>query len=668
MKRWLIVVPLAMVFGGVGLVLSTHEAYAYAYPRCGVSLQQDAESTECCGTGQGDFAGYSNPKHYGGANCNVLFGDALKNVKDAKSFINTITYDLSQNNPLWSPKDNTMNHKGAAFIINYMLGKPAGSSGVSQADLDQWKALVNYYATSGNPASYGIEWYYQPSKAYYCSARNPGYRSGKIQTTAYSPLTTSQKGTLVTDKKYGKLPGDDLFWSQNCANNYNDSMPEVRFYWDGGRSSFQIGKQCGNIQNVFANIPPPPSLDLSCGSLLSQPAVIDPYMSFNVTPELTYNTAASPPPSDTKIVLNITPPAGSGYGLVDSYASTAISSGVISAAYNALGPPKVTGVFMVTWTVSSASVPYTSPPKCTATIRVVNLPYLNVYGGDVAVGASPMYKNSASTCAVDSNGGIFSWNNPAAKYSGAGTEYAVQALGAIQGFATNIESNSKPIGLSFANKFTPADLEKVNPAQGLFGGYFTVPSDNCDFTSNLNNPQRSKADKTFGAVTVKPGASNTWLILNADVYISGNIVYSGTGGWKNISQIPYFKLIVVGGDIYVGKDVTQLDGLYVAESDANGNRGQIYTCATGLRGAVDPTASNYYTQCHAKLTINGAFVAKQVQFLRTNGSLGQAKPTDSLSSNHSAEVFNYTPELWLPRGANVSNSEYTAITGLPPVL
>ena len=157
-------------------------------------------------------------------------------------------------------------------------------------------------------------------------------------------------------------------------------------------------------------------------------------------------------------------------------------------------------------------------------------------------------------------------------------------------------------------------------------------------------------------------------VSGAVVFISGNIVYASTGGWANISQIPYFKLVVVGGDIYINRTVTQLDGIYVAESDSAGNKGRIYTCATGLRAAINPTSANYYSNCNSKLTINGAFVARQVQFLRTSGSLGQANSTDTLSTNSSAEVFNYTPELWLPRGASLPDSGYTAITGLPPIL
>lgn len=668
MKKLLVTMPLAVIFGLVGLALSAQHAYAYVYPKCGVSLRQDAESVECCGNGQGNYSGYINPKHYGSANCNVLFGDALKNVKDAKSFIDTITYDLTRDNPWWSPKDNEMNHKGAAFIINTMLGKPAGTSGVSAADLSQWKALVNYYAASGNTASYGVEWYYKPGKVYYCSSNNPGYRSGQIETTAYSPHTTSVKGTWTTDKKYGNLPGDDIFWGQSCGDNYTDSMPEVRFYWDGGRSSFQIGKQCGNVQNIFDKIPPPPTLDLKCGSLLTQPEVIDPYMGFSVTPELTYNASAPSPPSDTKIVLRITPPAASGYVLPDSYMSAKVSGGLISAIYNTLGPPKTTGAFTATWTVSSASSPYVDPPKCSGTLEVVNLPYLSVYGGDVMTGASPSYKGGASTCMVDTDGGIFGWNNVNAKYAGAGTQYAVQALGAIQNFAAGLGSSGRPAGLAFANSYTPNDPSRISPPQGLFGGYFAEPTADCDFTSDLKDPQTSKADKTFGTTVLRPGTNDVWLVTNADVYISGKIAYAGTGGWRDISQIPYFKLVVVGGDIYIGKDVTQLDGVYVAEPDSSGKHGKIYTCATGVRAAVDPTSAGYYAECHAKLTVNGVFVAKQVQLLRTNGSLGQAAPSDSLTTNHSAEVFNYTPELWLPRGANLPASGYTAITGLPPIL
>jgi hypothetical protein len=266
---------------------------------------------------------------------------------------------------------------------------------------------------------------------------------------------------------------------------------------------------------------------------------------------------------------------------------------------------------------------------------------------------------------VDSNAGIFSWNNHTAGYSGAGAEYAVQALAGVVDFASALgSSNVPPTGLSFANYYNPADGTKLNASQGLFGGWWGGTTGDCDFTSDLTGPPIT-VNTTIGATVIGKGVSNTKYVSGADVYISGNIAYT-TAGWLSITDIPYFKLVVTGGDIYIDHGVTQLDGLFIAEPSA-GIGGRIFTCAVGLRNPVSLGTAGSYTTCNQQLVINGAFVARAVAFGRTYGSVGQATGADSLASNHNAEVFNYTPETWLPRSSAASGS-YMAITGLPPVL
>jgi hypothetical protein len=382
-------------------------------------------------------------------------------------------------------------------------------------------------------------------------------------------------------------------------------------------------------------------------------------MHFNLTVTVTNNTG-SPPPGAT-IDLQIAPPAGATY----SYSGSAAASGsgsVSSATFSNLGPTNNTGRFTASWTLGSQN--------CSGTFDVVNLPYLNIYGGDAMGGASPDYGGGSSSCAVDSDGGLYGWNNYTSGYSGAGAQFAVQALGAITGFASaHASSNTDPDGLSFANTYAAGGATKDDPSQGLYGGYFSDPTGgwtgSCDFTSDIKSSPVS-GNVTISATTIAAGANTVRYVTNGDVYISGDITYAGAGGWATLSDIPSFKLVVVGGNIYIGSGVTNLDGLYVSES-SGGNGGNIYTCASGPSTAVTPTTANYFTTCHKQLVIHGAFVARQVQFGRTYGSLGQAG-TDTAASNHDAEVFYYSPELWLPRASSLPDGGYAAITGLPPVL
>lgn len=409
-----------------------------------------------------------------------------------------------------------------------------------------------------------------------------------------------------------------------------------------------------------------PCVTLGCGSLTITPARLDPYMTFSVTGTVTNGVNQTPPGATMN--LKITPPSGAAYTYNNTQPAGG-SGGVSTATFSGVGPTNDSGIFTATWTLQWA----TGSKTCNGTFPVAYLPYLSIYGGDVSVGASPDYNNGACSMDVDQNGGIYSWNNHTTDFSGGGTQYAVLTLAQIEDFASAQNATSTPpSGLSIANYYNPANASRLNPAQGLFGGYAGAATSDCNFTSDLTAPPTT-TNMTIGATTVAVGAQDIRYVKGADVYITGNITYAGTGGWANAAQIPLFKLVVVGGNIYVGSNVTQLDGLFVAEpivgaGGAVGTNGNIYTCATGLGAQADPTLSGYYSLCNKQLTVNGAFVADQVHFLRTFGSVGQAKLADTPASSHGGEVINYTPELWLPRGGAAAVGGYNSISGLPPVL
>ncbi len=425
-----------------------------------------------------------------------------------------------------------------------------------------------------------------------------------------------------------------------------------------------------NTYAIFQAQTDVPCATFGCGSLDLTPDRLDPYMTNFTLGVSVVAQNGVPAPAGATLSIQVTPPAGATYSFAGSHAAN-VSGSVASYTFTVPGPTTKTGLYTVSWTLTGSGVNQT----CPGSFPVVFLPYLNVYGGDVLVGSSPAYSGGASACALNSSSGIFGWNSRSAGYPGAGAQYAVLTLGTIttplagqiEDFASALGStNTPPIGLSFANTYTPVDNTKINTSLGMFGGYGGMVTSDCDFTSDLTTAP-TNTDLTLAGHSVAAGTKETQYVTGHDVYISGNISYASTGGWTGASQIPYFKLVVAGGDIYISNTVTQLDGVYVAES-SGGAGGRIFTCASAIRGPINPAVAGYYATCNQKLVINGVFVARQVRFLRTNGSLGQARNTDNVNSNHSAEVFNYTPEVWLPRGANITGSGYTAITGLPPVL
>lgn len=615
-------------------------------------------------------------------------------------------------------------------------GGVAAGIAYAKTNLGAWVNMVNFYNSSTNPG-YGINWSYTPTIATFCgSAANPTldsaydpvlvdvalyyaqyadpancnfeYVSSMPEIMFYWPGGTFEIGTLCGNVQGhpGPIPLNsppigtisvacDFSTDQQQATvTYSDPDGPTSGYITTGGSSYPVisGKvftipssstSTYNTQPVTlyvvdagplgSNSPVQvasantqvPCVTFQCGSMRETPSLLDPYMNYTLTTTVTNSTTTAPPSSSMS--LQVTSPTNV---VVYSKPNNPVTANglLLSSTFN---PPPTggTGQYTAQWTL-------TIPGKsisCTGTFDVVNLPYLNVYGGDISAGISAAYNGSSSTCSSQNkSAGIFSWNNRAPNFSGAGAQYAVQALAAIEDFASGQDRSgtvTPPIGLSIAN--TQLAPGQVDIAQGLFGGYSTVSTGDCDFTSDLAGATTINGPMVFPGRSVSK-KNDVWLV-KGDVYISDNIVYTNTGNWANVNQIPYFKLVVVGGNIYIDDDVMQLDGVYVAEPQINSGGamvgGIIYTCASGMGKPTYASSSpTYYVSCNKKLVINGAFVARQVQFLRTGGSVGQAQPSDTLSNNHAAEVFNFTPEVWLPRGGTPTSTGYKAITGLPPVL
>jgi len=396
---------------------------------------------------------------------------------------------------------------------------------------------------------------------------------------------------------------------------------------------------------------------LTCGSMSVTPSGLDPFMSFSVTASATNNTGVAL--GNDSITLSITGPRN--YGPM---AQTVLnySGATSSATFGPLPATGLNGQYTVSWTYASdAGSKICNNPA--DVFDVTSRPYLTIYGGDAVIGNSP---TAAKSCYTDVNGGAYGWNSYTTTFKGAGAQYAVTALGTIQEFASSLGAGA-PDKLAFANvDYGPADPVH-NVATGLFGGMFGATNTPCDFVSDLTVPQQNGPSMTLPSAIP---SGDTVKYAKGDVYISNNIIYNGSGApWASLSAIPSFKL-VVEGDIYIDHSVTQLDGLYVAMIDGNGNGGSIYTCASSIGNDEKPGIPGFYNTCKNKLTINGAFIAKQVHFLRTIGSLGQATTDNPVTgASNAAEVFNYSPEMWLPRNTSVpSSGRYDSITGLPPVL
>lgn len=372
-------------------------------------------------------------------------------------------------------------------------------------------------------------------------------------------------------------------------------------------------------------------------------------------------------------------------GTPASFAGSVAKDGTTTATFEPLtvtAAGNYEGNIAVSFSPGGASIncPFNSSgsnPTCTANCSqfvAVTKPYFQVRNGDAAAGMGSALGSSCTGWGTGGLGTLTAWNqllNPPPANNpnvGAGTNLAAFALDIIDGFASaqTPSGSSVPKDLSFANS--------AGTFGGSFGGGINCPDDyfstgNGIATSaggTVNVSSLTTSEKYVGNVTVKGGnispGEHIALYIDGDAYIDGSGIKAirFVGGPWPINQIPSFYLIVKG-NIYIDAEVDQLDGVYVAQPLSDGSKGLIYTCSSGF---LAPTKPQLNGVCKNKvLTVNGAFIARELKLYRSFGSLSTSGP---------AELFNFTPATWLvapaPLGGSGFGGGYDAITSLPPIL
>lgn len=351
-----------------------------------------------------------------------------------------------------------------------------------------------------------------------------------------------------------------------------------------------------------------------------------------------------------------------------------------TAPYDTSRRPAITspiGTYSVTATLTGPGITKT----CNWSYRVASKPYMRVYGGDILAGNSV---DPDRTCPQTSTGGIYGNNAGAPAGAGSGVQYAAQALGDINEFAsamTRPTAGPAPIpllGLAFSNTTTPPGPGNFGTAPCTIDYFAALPTGfSPSAYSGSSGTYFYPGDLILSTPTIVNNGVRAALYVNGDVYINSNsnIQYARTS-WI-LKDIPAFW-IIAKGNIYIDASVSRLDGVYIAQKDNTGSRGKIYTCTSGgsnfsirTDGLPDPGNISYINACNNNLTINGAFIAQTVKFQRTKGTLRDSSNADDINQGAPAETFLYSPELWLidpPIYGTKSNASYDSITGLPPIL
>lgn len=348
------------------------------------------------------------------------------------------------------------------------------------------------------------------------------------------------------------------------------------------------------------------------------------------------------------------------------------------------------------------AIPNPAVPYC---VPIKNKPYVSAFGGDISAGMG--FGNGSCTTTTASIKGftrnrlgagtqlaaLATDTQAAPPASGTGNSFVSKAMTA--GAATDLWFANAGVGAGNVGGFASLPCIHDYVADGNVAGATTSVSQlGAPTPGQVNIPATSgkyKVDLSGTPVLTKlvtstltagSSAQKIELYVDGDVYITGNISY-GTGALSR-EELPSFKL-VAKGNIYIDKAVTRLDGVYVAQP-IGAARGTIYTCAD----SSGPIAlGSVYDQCLDQLTVNGAFVAKEVRLLRTFGSLRNAGAsqnpyTGSNTCNNktgdttgnklcAAEVFNYSPDSFLgvdpeTAGGGGPGTTDDYITTLPPIL
>jgi hypothetical protein len=281
-----------------------------------------------------------------------------------------------------------------------------------------------------------------------------------------------------------------------------------------------------------------------------------------------------------------------------------------------------------------------------------------------------------STTAQDF-GGLRAFSSPGSK--GASADLGVDALGEIYKDTSALMGFYSGVGAVFANVIPSSNPDLTNTS---YGGYLnTNAQSHCvpDFfdtthtgsdLSNLPTFSGGPLDglsgqyQAAGGVTItRSNISNgqqTTIYVDGDVTIDGNITNATNWDPTNPHDVP-FLTIIAKGNITLTSNVTQVDGLFIAQPTVTDNDINNYS------GGQFNTCDDF---CPQQLTVNGAVIAQEIHLLRANGTLNGPSVPNNLTANP-AEIFNYTPAMVIGvpafRQSQTLNNILEGLFSLPPV-
>ena len=333
---------------------------------------------------------------------------------------------------------------------------------------------------------------------------------------------------------------------------------------------------------------------------------------------------------------------------------------------------------------------------CEVIIKIrANRPFLRVSGSDTIAGAiftnnEDLYESpTASDALIDTNGFNLSKGSSSGQY-GVFASGFISSLAVGNFYSNNFNTLEGINDLTFANtNIEPPDSDKY----GRF--YGDAPLPNIDITSLISYAKGVKEVSVFDNNSFKThvsvenqnaGGGSAYFSAKGD-YSIGKDAFDNVQGSKIIvvngsltidNDLKYTPktntnmILVVIGNIYIGSDVSQLDGTYISFPTDETN-GIFDTCWQAKGKGEWPDNGTFLSTgvCNKKLTINGRLIASKVFWKRTKGTVGNASEVVDPSclyvireySRCAAEFINFSPEAYF--NSPISSSDNRKVENVP---
>lgn len=576
--------------------------------------------------------------------------------------INLTTGVMSYNiNVIWASCNGTPTRAYAVYSLGQEVCPISGTYGASDAEGGRVTDCVKYV---GNPPYVG------PGNGLTCSAGIFGLPGTNAQCVTQNFSGVRRNENQPSSSNSAVIPMQTVIPNWGTAadtGSYSIGNSMCQFYKTGTNFNAISTDRCIDVSMTVSWKQQVVLPQISCGSTSTNPVRVEEGQPFDLTASFNLGGGAGQSGNTTYSIAVSVPSIGINNQAAASNVAIPWSGGSGSGTVSNISIANA-GQYPVSYSVDVAGATNT-PQTCSGIIRVVRVPYLSVYGADVKVGGAFLGGNCSQTADIKT------YTNSG--FGGSGVEFAAIALGSVTDFHSARLRSSAPVspaGLTFANTGTPA---------GQFGGQNCVDdyfadgdAITPDTTSVINLSSLTSGSYKYsnpstltisGQVT---GNNRISLYVDGNLRITSNTTFTNTS-WATVNDIPSLRLYVKG-NIYIESDVTQLDGVYVAQPNG-ANSGVITTCV--VPGTDMPVANNRLADdCKLQLRINGAFIAQQVRFLRTANSLKDAGLNEkTVGGSKAGEVFNYTPDIFMvsPQpapGSQTDQTRYDSFTGLPPIL